>query len=249
MTRDDGARVGVAVVPAYNEGTHIRGVVRDIYDTGLVERVVVVDDRSSDDTAERAEAAGALVLRNTTNRNYGGAIKRGYSKALELGADVVYRLDGDGQHNPENLHRFAEALTGRRCQYVAGNRFEDPTYSAAMPFDRFVGNRVVAAVTSLRAGTYVADPPCGYRAMDATYLQQTPYEQFSDDFRLGVEEILAFQYLGAGIEQVGVDCIYADEDSTLSYRDGLKFLYPSISWWNFTKEFSREATMGVNRPR
>lgn len=228
---------GIAVIPAYKEERHIGDVVAGIFDTGLADDVVVVDDCSPDDTATRAEAAGAHVLRNETNRDYGGAIKRGYTKALELDADVVYRLDGDGQHNPQDLFAFHNAIADPSCHYVLGNRFKDPNYREIMPLDRLIGNRIIAFVTSLRAGRVVADPPCGFRAMNASYLRRTPYEEFSNDFRIGIEEVLAFLHLDASIDQVPIDCIYEDEESTLSYRDGMKFLYPSVAWWNSTKEF------------
>jgi glycosyltransferase involved in cell wall biosynthesis len=234
---DSDSTCGIAVIPAYNEAAHVGNVVEELRETTIVDTVVVVDDNSTDETAARAAAAGATVVQNQENRNYGGAIKRGYSTALDLGADIVYRLDADGQHNPRNLYRFRDALADSACQYVAGNRFADPAYQEAMPLDRLAGNRIVALATSLRTKTRISDPPCGYRAMDASYLRWIPYEQFSDDFRLGVEEILAFHYLGAAITQVPVDCIYGDEESTLSYVDGVKLLYPIVQWWNTTKEF------------
>lgn len=220
-----------AVIPAHNEEAHVKNVIRSVYDTGVVDHVIVVDDCSTDDTAARVEETDALLLSNERNLNYGGAIKRGYSRAIKLGVDMIFRLDADGQHDPDELYRFYRALQQPDCQYVLGNRFNGAT-PGSMPFDRVFGNRVVALVTSLRLGKRVHDPPCGYRAMDATALAQTPYTQFSNDFQLGVEELLAFDSLGAGIEEVPITCIYEDEDSSLTYYDGFKFLYPNFLWWD-----------------
>ena len=227
----------VAVIPAYNEADHIGDVVEGVESTECVDRTIVVDDCSTDATVSHADTAGAFVVENHVQRNYGGAIKRGYTEALNFGAEIVYRLDADGQHNPENIKRMAEVLRTPDCQYVAGNRFADPSYRHSMPLDRIFGNRVVSKITNLRTGVRFTDPPCGFRAMDARYLRWTPYHRFSNDFRIGVEEVLAFLYLGAGFREVPVDCIYAEEESTLSYYDGLKFLVPSVTWWNSTKRF------------
>ncbi|ELY42081.1 glycosyltransferase family 2 protein [Natronorubrum sulfidifaciens] len=221
-----------AVIPAYNEQAHIQDVLERVEATGLVDHTIVVDDCSTDHTAARVEATDATLLSNERNRDYGGAIKRGYERALELDVDLIFRLDADGQHDPAELRRFRRALQVPDCQYVLGNRFADPSFRETMPFDRRFGNRVVALATSVRLGHRVTDPPCGYRAMDAAVLAQTPYQSFSDDFRIGVEEILAFDALGAGFDEVPVSCIYADEESHLGYYDGLKFLYPSVTWWN-----------------
>ena len=100
-----------------------------------------------------------------------------------------------------------------------------------MPPDRWFGNRVVSLVTSLRVGQRINDPSCGYRGMDATILADLPYEDFSNDHRILVDELLAFDRYGASIEEVPIPCIYEDEVSTLSYYDGIKFLYPSLTWW------------------
>ena len=224
-----------AVIPAYNEEAHVGDVIDQVYDTGIIDHVIVVDDCSTDETAARVEETDALLLSNDRNRDYGGAIKRGYARAIELGVDMIFRLDADGQHDPAELPRFYRMLQHPDCQYVMGNRFGDQSVFESMPLDRAFGNRVVALATSLRLGCWVGDPPCGYRAMDAQYLARTPYEKFSDDFRLGVEEVLAFDALDAGIEEITIPCIYADEESSLTYYDGFKFLYPVVLWWNLTK--------------
>ena len=223
-----------AVIPAHNEEAHVRDVVDRTEATEIVDYTIVVDDCSTDDTAARVEATDAILISNDRNRDYGGAIKRGYERALEMGVDIIFRLDADGQHDPAELHRFYRALQRPDCQYVVGNRFADPSFRDAMPVDRRFGNRVVALTTSIRLGQRVMDPPCGYRAMDAHVLARTPYRSFSNDFQIGIEEILAFNALGAGIDEVPVSCIYADEESTLSYYDGFKFLYPNFTWWDRT---------------
>lgn len=226
--RRSGYDTGVAVLPAYNEGSHVGSVVDEIYETDLVEHVVVVDDASDDDTAANAASAGAMVLRNEVNRRAGGAIKRGYARALELGADVVYRLDADGQHNPGNLWRFHDEIADADCNYVLGNRFAESDHFGSMPLDRLIGNRITALVTSLRTRTRIADPSCGFRAIDASYLRRIPYSKFSDDFQLDIQELIAIKQLGGKLRQVAVDCIYSDEESYLSYLDGLKLLLSNL---------------------
>lgn len=215
----------VAVIPAYNEAQHIGDVVRSVLNTELINHVVVVDDASDDKTAREAKKAGAQVLQNEVNRQTGGAIKRGYTKALELGSDVIYRLDADGQHNPKNLERFRRSIVESDCQYVLGNRFGDSDYRTAMPLDRLIGNRIIASLVSLRVRNRIFDPSCGYRAIEAPFLRRIPYSQFSDDFRIDIEEIIMAHRIGGELRQVPVDCIYEDEESTLSYLDGVKMLF------------------------
>lgn len=215
----------VVVIPAYNEAQHIGNVVQSVLDTGLIDHVIAIDDASVDETAKEAEMAGAEVLQNDINLQTGGAIKRGYAKALELDSDIIYRLDADGQHNPENLKRFREAILESNAQYVLGNRFADSNFWNAMPFDRLIGNHIMAFLVSLRARNRIFDPSCGYRAIESSFLRQIPYQQFSDDFRIDIEELIMAHRIGAELRQVPVDCIYEDEESTLSYFDAIKMAF------------------------
>lgn len=228
----------IAIVPAYNESNHIRSVIEDILEVDIVSDIVVVDDNSADNTVEIVEQMNAHLVENDQNRGMGGAVKRGYEVALELGADTVFRLDGDGQHNPSDLTRFYHRLKRTDCDYVLGNRFADPTYREAMPQVRIAGNRIVALLTSLRIQQIVHDPTSGYRAMDPNYLERIPYEEYSNDFEFGVEELIAFKYIDGRICEVEIDCIYGEEESSLTYYNGFKYLYPLVSWWNHRKTYS-----------
>ena len=222
----------VAVVPAHNEEATVAEVINRVYATGIVDEVIVVDDCSTDDTADRVEETDAILVSTDRNRHVGGATKLGCSRALELDADVIFRLDADGQHDPDALHRFYRKLQAPDCQYVLGNRFADPSYRDVMPYDRRFGNRVVSLATSVRVGQYIPDPTCGYRAMESSYLEQDQLQNVSDGFQFLIEELLLFDYLGAGIRSVPISCIYDDEESSLGYYDGIKFLFPNVLWWN-----------------
>src|SRR5262249_12643322 len=117
-------RVIHVVVPAYNEASHIGRVIGTM--PPLVDRVIVVDDGSTDGTAQAAEAYGdprVTVLRSQRNLGVGGAMVLGYRHALQAGANIVVKMDGDGQMPPDALPVLLDAIVERGADYAKGNRF------------------------------------------------------------------------------------------------------------------------------
>jgi len=154
------------VVPAYNEAAAIAGVVDRV--PAYVDDVIVVDDASADATTARATAAGARrggveVITHDLNRGVGAAIVTGYRRALELGADAVAVMAGDGQMDPSDLPALLDPIVAGVADYVKGNRFQHPDVWNAMPPARIVGNLVLSAATKLTSGYHhVFDSQCGY---------------------------------------------------------------------------------------
>ncbi|HUP33161.1 MAG TPA: glycosyltransferase family 2 protein [Gaiellaceae bacterium] len=157
----------IAIVPARNEEGAIGGVVREIraFDPGL--DVVVIDDGSSDGTAELAAAAGAVVLRLPFNLGIGGAVQTGFKYALDHGYDVAVRLDGDGQHDPAELPKLIGPLLRGEADIVVGSRFADPDPAYRPPLARRLGIGFFAAVVSLLVRQRVTDTTSGFQALNA----------------------------------------------------------------------------------
>ncbi len=155
----------LAIVPAYNEAEAIATTVGAIRRHAPDFDVVVVDDGSTDATAERARRAGATVLRMPFNLGIGGAVQSGYMYALEHGYDVAVQVDGDGQHDPRHIHDLLGRLRGDpQLNMVTGSRFLDPGdegYRSSAP--RRVGIRLFSGVVSLITGQRVTDPTSGFR--------------------------------------------------------------------------------------
>ena len=167
------------VVPAFNERRAIAGTVATV--PAFVDRVIVVDDASTDDTAacaeaaarRRAEPASVLVLRHAQNRGVGGAIATGYRRALELGADVAVVMAGDGQMDPEDLPALLDPIAAGIADYVKGNRFLHPAIWTTMPAARIVGNVLLSAATRVTSGyRHVFDSQCGYTAIRRAALER-----------------------------------------------------------------------------
>jgi glycosyltransferase involved in cell wall biosynthesis len=160
------------VVPAYNERRAIAQTVATVPE--LVDWVIVVDDASRDDTAERARA-GALrraeperveVIAHDTNRGVGGAIATGYRAAFAVDADVAVVMAGDGQMDPADLPSLLAPIADGTAGYVKGNRFLHPTIWTTMPPARIVGNVLLSAATRVTSGyRHVFDSQCGYTAL------------------------------------------------------------------------------------
>jgi glycosyltransferase involved in cell wall biosynthesis len=159
------ARTRLAIVPAYNEGESIATVVRELQLHAPEFDVLVVDDGSTDRTADAARRAGALVIRHPFNLGIGGAMQSGYTYAAERDYDVAVQVDGDGQHDPRHVADLLGHLTAHPdLDMVTGSRFlaaDGDGYRSSA--SRRVGIRIFARVISAITGQPVTDPTSGFR--------------------------------------------------------------------------------------
>jgi glycosyltransferase involved in cell wall biosynthesis len=154
----------LAVVPAYNEEGTVARVIRSIHEQAPDLDVVVVDDGSTDATAERAERAGAKVVRHPFNLGIGGAVQSGFTYALEHGYDRLVQVDGDGQHDPTEIHKLIEAMDADRgVDMVCGSRFLTEESDYVAPISRRTGIHIFAFLLSRIVGQRVTDPTSGFR--------------------------------------------------------------------------------------
>jgi glycosyltransferase involved in cell wall biosynthesis len=157
----------VAIVPAFNEEHTIPTVIDEIraFDAGL--DIVVIDDGSSDRTAEVAAAKGAHVLRLPFNLGIGGAVQTGFRYAYENGFDLAVRVDGDGQHDPAQLGKVLDPVLRGEADIVVGSRFAAESgdgYRSSR--SRRIGIRLLATIVSWIVGQRVTDTTSGFQALN-----------------------------------------------------------------------------------
>ena len=155
------------MVPAYNEGVTIRDVVAEIHAAEPAFDVLVVDDGSTDETAEIARAAGARVLKLPFNLGIGGAVQAGFKFADENGYEFMVQVDGDGQHDPAEIATLKRAMAEHEgYDVVAGSRFlggsdDAPDYPS--PISRRTGIHIFAFLLRRVVGPRISDPTSGFR--------------------------------------------------------------------------------------
>ncbi len=167
------------IVPAFNEAASVAGVVSDIRTAIPACRVVVVDDGSTDETALRAASAGAAVLSLPVNLGIGGAVQAGYRYALRSGCLVAVQVDGDGQHDPDEIARLLEPVLDGSADLVVGSRWLGRGDYAA-PSNRRVGMRILARIVSWRTGQHFTDTTSGFRAAGPSVLALFAHEYPAD---------------------------------------------------------------------
>jgi glycosyltransferase involved in cell wall biosynthesis len=157
----------LAIVPARNEEAAVARVVEElrVFDPDL--DVVVIDDGSEDGTAETAAAAGAVVVRLPFNLGIGGAVQTGFKYALAHGYDTAIRLDGDGQHDPQEIPQLLGPLARDEADVVVGSRFADGLGDYRPPFARRAGIRWFAHLVSLLTRQKLTDTTSGFQAVNA----------------------------------------------------------------------------------
>ena len=157
----------LAIVPARNEEEAVARVVEELrgFDSEL--DVVVIDDGSEDLTAERAAAAGAAVVSLPFNLGIGGAVQTGFKYALAHGYETVIRLDGDGQHDPQQIPNLLAPLARGDADVVVGSRFAEGGGDYRAPFARRAGIRWFAHLVSLLTRQKLTDTTSGFQAVNA----------------------------------------------------------------------------------
>ena len=151
----------IIVIPAYNEEKTIGDTVRGALQ--VADRVLVVDDGSTDRTSEIASAAGATVVRHAVNRGLGGALGTGIEGALRLGADLIATMDADGQHRPEDAKRAMDRVAEGDVDFVIGSRMLEK--KGNMPARRRLAQFLGNALTYVLFRKWVTDSQSGLRGM------------------------------------------------------------------------------------
>jgi glycosyltransferase involved in cell wall biosynthesis len=154
----------LAVVPAYNEEGTVAHVVSTIHEQAPGFDVVVIDDGSTDATADEAARAGAKVVRHPFNLGIGGAVQSGFTYALDHGYDRLAQIDGDGQHDAAEVGRLIDAMDADpRLDMICGSRFLTAESDYVAPISRRTGIHIFAFLLSRIVGQRVTDPTSGFR--------------------------------------------------------------------------------------
>lgn len=214
--RHPDARV-IAAIPAYNEELAIGSVV--VKARRYADQVVVVDDGSNDDTAEVAADAGAEVLRVGDNRGKGHAVRLAFMHAMVEDADAVVLLDGDGQHDPDEIPQLVDAVLGLNgfkhpVDVALGFRFGDRT---EMPLYRRVGKRILDYATATAAGggkDALTDSQCGFRAFGRKAIQTMAEGLTDDGFTVESEQIMVAREKGLRTVNVPISARYEGIDGS-----------------------------------
>jgi glycosyltransferase involved in cell wall biosynthesis len=202
----DAGRVAV-VVPAFNAAAGVASVVAAARAAVPQARVIVVDDGSTDDTASRAGAAGADVLRHEANLGKGRALSTGIAAACRWGAAALATLDADGQHPPGYLPALLGPALDGSADLVIGARKRAGT----MPAHRRLTNRVSSALVSRATGLRVDDSQCGFRAMTAQVARAV--RPGGNRYEYETEFLLEAAALGFRIRAVEIPTVYAGQTS------------------------------------
>jgi len=197
---------------------------------GLVDSLLVVDDGSTDDTADRAEAAGAQVLRAGINRGVGAAIRSGIDLAIQQHFDIVVIISGGGKTPPEHIPSLLAPIVNGDAELVQGSRYTTGGQFLRMPLRRRIGTRAYTFLFSLLCGHRVTDASSGFRAIKLSLFDDKRidlWQEWLDRYEL--EPYVLFQALKLGhkVVEVPVTIEYPPATDGIAYTK----MRALLDWW------------------
>ena len=209
------------IIPCYKVKAHIQGVIARIGEE--VWRIYAVDDccpeNSGDLIAAQCDDPRVRVIRNPVNTGVGGAVMAGYRAAMADGADILVKIDGDGQMDPAILPAMVAPIVNGRADYTKGNRFYDLRHIHRMPKARLFGNASLSFMSKLSTGYWkLFDPTNGYTAIDARVAAYLPMDRISQRYFFETDMLFHLNTLRAMVVDVPMDALYGDEQSNLHIR-------------------------------
>lgn len=234
----------VVVMPAYNAAATLEQTYREI-PHNIIDEVILVDDKSADNTVEVATKLGIghIILHNN-NLGYGGNQKSCYKAALDLGADIVIMLHPDYQYTPKLCEAMASLLARGVFDCVLGSRILGTgALHGGMPAYKYLANRILTALQNLLLSYKLSEYHTGYRAFTREVLERLPLANNSDDFLFDNQMLSQIIYANYNIGEITCPARYEENSSSIglraSFRYGLGVMATAILFrlhrWGFLK--------------
>jgi glycosyltransferase involved in cell wall biosynthesis len=198
-------------IPAFNEQERIGEIVSKAVQHS--NKVIVVDDCSSDLTAQIAKENGADVIIHDVNKGYGGALNSIFEYSKKANADILITMDGDGQHQPEEIPKLTQALTEFNADLIIGSRFTSKN-NHNIPRYRKLGISLIGFAANSLIDLDITDTQSGFRAYSKKAINNIQIK----DFGMGasLEILFSARKSGFKIQEIGISCLYFDDSSTLN---------------------------------
>jgi glycosyltransferase involved in cell wall biosynthesis len=217
--------VVAVVIPCYRVRHQIESVLMRIGPE--ISLIYCIDDACPEGSGEIVEQVALhdsriQLIYHPTNQGVGGAMVTGYRRAIEAGADIVVKLDGDGQMDPRQISRLIKPIRNGEADYVKGNRFFRLESLQSMPRLRVIGNAGLSFLTKLSTGYWNPfDPTNGFTAIHARVAQALPLDKLSRRYFFESDMLFRLNTLRAVILDVPMDAQYSDENSSLNLLQAL----------------------------
>jgi glycosyltransferase involved in cell wall biosynthesis len=221
-----------AIVPCYKVKNHILPLLEKI--GPLVWRIYTVDDCCPEGSGrfieDNCSDARVVVLRTPQNLGVGGAVKIGFRRALEDGADILVKIDGDGQMDPGLLPLFLKPLLSGKADYSKGNRFHNPADLTRMPWLRLILNAGVSFVNKISSGYWnIFDPTNGYVAISAKVAALLPMEKIANRYFFESDMLFRLNLIKAVVIDIPMKAVYGEETSNLKIsREFIPFFWGHV---------------------
>lgn len=241
----DGSKV-IVVMPAYNAAKTLEKTYRDL-PAGVVDKVILVDDVSRDETVEIAQRLGLKVIIHVQNKGYGGNQKTCYLEALKDGADIVVMLHPDYQYDSRLVPELIRPIQEGQADMVLGSRLLSggkQTLGGGMPLYKYVANRFLTIVENLVLGQHLSECHTGFRAYSRRLLSTIPFLLNSDDFVFDTEVIAQTVSYGFCIAEIAVPTRYFAEASSVNL--GRSMVYGLSTLWVMARYLLNR--LGIIRP-
>ena len=205
------------VIPAYKVADHIEGVISSIPEN--IDHIIVVDDKCPHRSGRKAETLNRkslFVLYHEQNKGVGGSVITGYRKALELGCDIVIKMDGDGQMDPAYIGDLIAPLLKDEADYVKGNRFRDFKRLKCMPQARIFGNSALSFLLKAASGYWnIMDPTNGFTAVHGRVLKELNLDKIANRYFFESDMLINLNIVGAVVKDIAIPARYGEENSSL----------------------------------
>jgi glycosyltransferase involved in cell wall biosynthesis len=217
-----GGKKAIVVMPAYNAELTLEKTVAEV--PSSVDEIIVVDDRSSDRTAEVARRLGLTTIVHEQNRGYGGNQKTCYAEALRRGADIVIMVHPDYQYTPKLIPALAECIASDLYDVALGSRIlGGRSLQGGMPLYKYVANRFLTMTENLLISEKLSEYHTGYRAFSRRVLLTLPLNENDDDFVFDNQMLVQAAYFGFRMAEVTCPTLYFPDASSINFRRSVKY--------------------------